>query len=65
MPILYTAIAMGGHVRVGLEDCIYYTRDVPATNVYLVARAGRAIREFGNEVATCADARGILGLAGK
>jgi uncharacterized protein (DUF849 family) len=65
MPILYTAIALGGHVRVGLEDCIYYSAGVPATNVDLVVRAGRVIREFGNEVATCADAREILWPGGK
>ena len=62
MPILYTAIAKGGHVRVGLEDNIYYSKGKLATNSMLVARAARAIREFGNEVATPDDAREILGV---
>lgn len=62
MPILYTAIAAGGHVRVGLEDNIYYAPGVPATNEMLVQRAVRAVKEFGNEVATPDEAREILGL---
>jgi uncharacterized protein (DUF849 family) len=62
MPILYTAIAEGGNVRVGLEDNIAYSKDIPATNLLLVERAARVIKEFGNEVATPADAREILGL---
>jgi len=64
MPLLYTAIAMGGHVRVGLEDNVMYAPGQLATNLALVERAGRVIREFGNEVATPADARQILGLRG-
>lgn len=62
MPILYAAISMGGHVRVGLEDNLYYSRGVLATNTMLVERAARVITEFGNEVATPDDAREILGL---
>jgi 3-keto-5-aminohexanoate cleavage enzyme len=64
MPILYTAIAMGGHVRVGLEDNLFYGPGRLATNLDLVERAARVIREFGNEVANPADARSILGLRG-
>jgi uncharacterized protein (DUF849 family) len=64
MPILYTAIAMGGHVRVGLEDNIWYGPNVLATNLSLTERAVRVIQEYGNEVATSADAREILGLRG-
>jgi len=64
MPILYTAIAMGGNVRVGLEDNLFYGPGKLATNLDLVERAGRVIREYGNEVATSADARAILGLRG-
>ena len=62
MPILHTAIALGGNVRVGLEDNIWYAKGVPATNEMLVARAARVIKEYGNEVATPDDAREILGL---
>lgn len=62
LPILYTALALGGNVRVGLEDNIWYQKGVPATNETLVSRAARLIKEFGNEVATPADAREMLGL---
>lgn len=62
MPILYSAIALGGNVRVGLEDNIWYQKGVPATNLMLVERAARVVKEYGNEVATTADAREILGL---
>lgn len=64
LPILYAAIALGGNVRVGLEDNVYYSKDLLATNVDLVARAGRLVKEAGKEVATPADARQILGLRG-
>lgn len=62
LPILYTTLALGGNVRVGLEDNIWYQKGVPATNEMLVARAARLIGEYGNEVATPADAREMLGL---
>jgi len=62
LPVLYTALALGGHVRVGLEDNIYYAKGQLATNSQLVARAARLIREYNNEVATPDDARTILGL---
>ena len=62
MPILYTALALGGNVRVGLEDNIWYAKGVQATNLSLVERAARVIREYGNEVATPDEAREILSL---
>ena len=63
IPIMYTTIAMGGHLRVGLEDNVYYHKGVLAeSNGQLVARAARLIREAGFEVATPAEAREILGL---
>lgn len=63
MEILYAAIAMGGHVRVGMEDNIYYSKGVLAeSNMQFVARAKRIIEEFGNQAATPAEARAILGL---
>jgi 3-keto-5-aminohexanoate cleavage enzyme len=59
------AIAGGGHVRVGLEDCIHYDRDrtVLADNVQLVSRVVRIAREMGREPATPEEARRIIGLA--
>ena len=63
MEILYAAVAMGGNVRVGMEDNVLYSKGVLAeSNAQFVARAARVIREFGNEVATPDDAREILGL---
>lgn len=62
LPMLYATLALGGHVRVGLEDNVYYSKGVPATNVSLVERAVRVITEFGKEVATPEEARQILSL---
>ena len=59
------AILMGGHVRVGLEDAIYYdhSRKEHATNGQLVRRIVRLAGELGREIASPEDARRILGLA--
>lgn len=62
LPIMYATLALGGHIRVGLEDNIYYAKGKLATNVMLVERAVRVIREFGKEPATPDEAREILGL---
>jgi len=55
-------IALGGHVRVGLEDNIYYSKGVLASNAMLVERVARLAKEFGREIATPDEAREILGL---
>jgi len=63
MEILYAAIAMGGHVRVGMEDNVYYRKgELAQSNMQFVARARHLIEEFGCEVATPDEAREILGL---
>lgn len=63
MPILYTALAMGGHIRVGMEDNIVYSKGVLATsNMQFVERSKRIITELNKEVATPDEARMILGL---
>ncbi len=55
---------LGGCVRVGLEDNIYYAKgELAASNAQLVARMARLARELGKEPATPAEARQILGLA--
>ena len=56
------AVAMGGHVRVGLEDNLYYSKGRLATNEELVARVVRIAAELGRPVATPAQARKLLGL---
>jgi len=63
LPIMYATLALGGHIRVGLEDNIYYSKGKLATNVELVERAVRVIKEFGKEPATSDEAREILGIA--
>lgn len=62
LPIMYATMALGGNLRVGLEDNLYYSRGVLATNEMLIARAKRVVEEYGNQVATPADARKIYGL---
>lgn len=56
------AVAMGGHVRVGLEDNLYYSRGRLATNEELVARVVRIAAELGRPVAAPDQARHILGI---
>ena len=58
------AIVMGGHVRVGLEDNIYYSKGRLASNEELVARVVRLAGELGRPVATPDEARALLGLTG-
>lgn len=62
LPLATVAITMGGHVRVGLEDNIYYSKGVLATNEALVARIVRLANELGRPVATPDEAREILGI---
>lgn len=57
------ALAMGGNVRVGFEDNIYYRKGQLATsNAELVARVARVARELDRPVATPTQAREILQL---
>lgn len=60
LPLAAAGIILGGHVRAGLEDNIYYTKGVPASNEMLVARVVRLAQELGREVATPDEARRIL-----
>lgn len=62
LPMAVHAILMGGHVRVGLEDNIYYDRGKLATNQMLVERVVKISRMLGREVATPDEAREMLGL---
>jgi 3-keto-5-aminohexanoate cleavage enzyme len=56
------AILMGGHVRVGLEDNIYYRKGELAPNERFVERTVRLAAEFGRAVATPDEARRIMHL---
>jgi len=62
MPMVASSALMGGHVRVGLEDNLYLSRGVFATNAQLVERAHTLIECLGKSVATPQEARDILHL---
>jgi 3-keto-5-aminohexanoate cleavage enzyme len=64
LPLATVAVAMGGHVRVGLEDNIYYAKGRLASNEELVARVARIAGELGRPLATPSEARALLGLTG-
>lgn len=60
------AMALGGHVRTGLEDNVYIERGVLANgNAQLVEKMVRLAREMGREIATPEEAREMLKLASK
>lgn len=57
------AIIMGHHIRVGLEDAVYYApHELATSNAQLVERAVRIAKELGRPIATPAQARMMLGL---
>ena len=62
MPMVAQAAILGGNVRVGLEDNLYLSRGVFATNGQLVERARSIVENIGMSVATPAEARTVLGL---
>lgn len=63
LPILYTALALDGNVRVGMEDNIFYAPKVLAkSNAEFVERTKRTAAEIGKEIATPAETRKILNL---
>ncbi len=65
MPLTTMAAAMGGHVRVGLEDSLNIARgQLARSNAEQVAKIRRIVEELGREVATPAEARDLLGLKG-
>ncbi len=63
IPILFATLALGGNIRIGMEDNVYYSKGVLAeSNVQFVERAKRIITEFGKGVATPDEARKILNI---
>lgn len=63
LPILLATLALGGHVRVGMEDNVYYAKNrLAKSNAEFVERAARLIKEANHEVATPAEARQLLNL---
>lgn len=62
--VLLAALALGGNIRVGLEDNVYYNAGQKAdSNAQFVKRACRIIKEMGKTPATPEEARAILGLS--
>ncbi|HEY5192240.1 MAG TPA: 3-keto-5-aminohexanoate cleavage protein [Solirubrobacteraceae bacterium] len=62
-PMMAVALALGGHIRTGLEDVLYLAPgEYAASNAQLVARATMMCESVGRPVATPAQAREILGI---
>ncbi len=64
MPMAAAAVAMGGNVRVGLEDNLFLDRGVLATNAQLVTRVVEIIERMGGRAVTPQEARNKLRLRG-
>ena len=64
LPVNSAAIVMGGNVRIGLEDNIYYDYQKKrlATNLELVERVKRIASELGRQIATPAEAKRMIGI---
>lgn len=63
LPLGMAAMAMGGHVRTGLEDNIWYHKgELAQSNAQLVERLARIAGELGRPLATPNQARALLGL---
>ena len=64
LPLSTMALALGGNIRVGMEDNVYFSHGVLAvSNAQLVERAARIVRELGREIATPDEAREMMHLA--
>ena len=65
MKVAAQAAAMGGHVRVGLEDSLWLGKgEMAQTNAAQVTRVRQIIEGLGLEIATPDDAREVLALKG-
>ena len=62
IPLAAAAIAMGGHVRVGLEDNLYMPDGSPASNPKLVEKVVAIAKEIGREIAGPDEASTLLSL---
>jgi 3-keto-5-aminohexanoate cleavage enzyme len=62
IPLAAAAIALGGNVRVGLEDNLTLPDGRPASNLLLVEKIARIAHEIGRDIATPEEARQILSL---
>jgi uncharacterized protein (DUF849 family) len=63
LPVMFTALGAGGHLRVGMEDTISYSRGVPVRdNAQLVARAAGLSKIAQRPALTPDEARKLLGV---
>ncbi len=63
LPMTTHGMLMGAHVRVGFEDNLYLSKGVVAeSNAQFVERTVNLAKVLGRDVATCAEARQILGI---
>jgi 3-keto-5-aminohexanoate cleavage enzyme len=63
LPVLFAALAAGGHLRVGMEDTVSYARGRPvAGNAELVARAAAAAELAQRPAMSASAARTMLGV---
>lgn len=61
LPLAIHSLLMGGHVRVGLEDNIYYSKGVLAkSNAQLVERIVRIAKEVGRPIASVQEAKKMM-----
>jgi 3-keto-5-aminohexanoate cleavage enzyme len=66
LPITTIALSMGLHVRVGMEDNVYYRRgELVENNARLVERTVRIARELERPIASPAEARALIGVRGR
>jgi len=64
LKVNFASVLMGGHVRVGLEDNLYYDQEKKelATNELLISRIVKFAHELERKVATAKEAREMLGI---
>jgi 3-keto-5-aminohexanoate cleavage enzyme len=63
LPVLATSLALGGHLRVGMEDNVVYARGRQVqSNAELVERAARLATELQRPPLSTAQTRDLLGL---
>lgn len=63
LPMITTAMLLGGNIRVGFEDNLYFKKGVLASsNAQMVEMAVELAERLGYQVATPAEARRILGI---
>ena len=62
--LVAAALALGGSIRVGLEDNLYLPDGTMATsNGELIAKARQMVQDSGRRPATVAEARALLGVS--